>query len=236
MVELGVLPNVHGCQLQTESGHRANGPIQPARRHQLAPVGQQRVPHGDEVSQQLVGAEIVPAPNVSMRRVADSGLGVEELLANADRLQPVRLLGVQPKVPILDLGQGGEVGFERSQQRRGDLDQSGRHGQVLAELVDDLDGITDGMVVLEADDVEGDLGSHIRVAVTVAADPGAERQRPGDRRQVDPETPQRPVELIEHVGNGAPVELVEVVDGVAGLVDGLGPGDAEIVGQPAAGR
>ena len=88
------------------------------------------------------------------------------------------------------------------------------------------------MVVLEADHVEGDLGSHVRVAVTVAADPGAERQRPGDRRQVDPETPQRPVELIEHVGNGAPVELVEVVDGIAGLVDRLGPGDAEIVGQP----
>ena len=39
-------------------------------------------------------------------------------------------------------------------------------------------------------------------------------------------------EVLQDVADGAGVQLVEVVDGVAGLVGGLGADDAQFVGLP----
>ena len=56
------------------------------------------------------------------------------------------------------------------------------------------------MLVLQVSDVRGDLGGDERVAVPVAADPGAERERPGRRaRAVHAERGQRLGQVVEHL-------------------------------------
>ncbi len=88
------------------------------------------------------------------------------------------------------------------------------------------------MLVLEDQDVPGDGGRHVGVAVAVAADPGAEGQGAGPGREFDADAVQLGGEVFEDVADGARVQLVEVVDGVAGLVGGLRADDAEFVGLP----
>ncbi|GAA3098949.1 hypothetical protein GCM10020254_50570 [Streptomyces goshikiensis] len=75
-------------------------------------------------------------------------------------------------------------------------------------------------------------GGDVGVAVPVAADPGAEGEGPGAGGQLDADALELCGEVLQYVPDGAGVQLVEVVDGVAGLVGGLGAHDAELVGLP----
>lgn len=88
------------------------------------------------------------------------------------------------------------------------------------------------MFVLEDQDVAGHLGGDVGVAVAVAADPGAEGEGAGGGGQLDADAHQFGGEVLEDVADGAGVQFVEVVDGVAGLVGGFGAGDAQFVGLP----
>lgn len=88
------------------------------------------------------------------------------------------------------------------------------------------------MLVLEDQHVPGDLGRDVGVAVAVAADPGAEGERPGAGGQLDADALEFGGEVLQDVADGAGVQFVEVVDGVAGLVGGLGPDHAQFVGLP----
>ena len=96
----------------------------------------------------------------------------------------------------------------------------------------ELEGVGDAVLVLEDQDVPGDLGGDVGVAVAVAADPGAEGQRAGAGGELDADALQLGGEVLQDVADGAGVQLVEVVDGVAGLVGGLGADDAQLVGLP----
>ncbi len=86
--------------------------------------------------------------------------------------------------------------------------------------------------MLEVEDVPGDLRGHVGVAVAVAADPGAEGQRADALGQLQADPGELLLELLQDLRDGVAVELVQVVDGVAGLVGGLGAGDAQLVGLP----
>ena len=86
--------------------------------------------------------------------------------------------------------------------------------------------------VLQHQHVVGDLRRHVRVAVAVAADPAAERQRPGVRRQLDAERGELVGQLLEHVAHGVQHQLVEVVGRVAGLVQRLRPVQPQLGGLP----
>lgn len=88
------------------------------------------------------------------------------------------------------------------------------------------------MFVLEDQYVAGDVGGDVGVAVAVATDPGAEGERAGARGQLDADALELGGEVFEDVADGAGVQLVEVVDGVAGLVGGFGAYDAQLVGLP----
>ena len=114
----------------------------------------------------------------------------------------------------------------------GDARDAHRGGQLATQLVDHGQGVADRVLVLEGEHLERDLGAHVGVAVAVAADPGAERERAGVERQLEAEPGELVGERLEHVRDGVAVELVEVVDGVARLVDDVGTGDAQLVGLP----
>lgn len=105
-------------------------------------------------------------------------------------------------------------------------------GQRAAQFVDVLQGVGDAVLVLEEQDVPGDLRGDVGVAVAVAADPGTEGERAGAGGQLGAGPLQLGGEVFEDVADGAAAQLVEVVDGVAGLVGGLRAGDAQLVGLP----
>ncbi|GAA3119027.1 hypothetical protein GCM10017687_35780 [Streptomyces echinatus] len=75
-------------------------------------------------------------------------------------------------------------------------------------------------------------GGDVGVAVAVAADPGAEGEGAGVVGELDADALQFRGEVLQDVADGVGVEFVEVVDGVAGLVGGLGAYDAQFVGLP----
>ncbi|GAA3302753.1 hypothetical protein GCM10020295_49420 [Streptomyces cinereospinus] len=75
-------------------------------------------------------------------------------------------------------------------------------------------------------------GGHVGVAVAVAADPGAEGDRAGVVGELDADPLQFRRQVLQDVADGAGVQLVQVVDGVAGLVGRLGAHDAQFVGLP----
>lgn len=99
-------------------------------------------------------------------------------------------------------------------------------------LVDQVQGVVDAVLVLEDQDVPGDLGGDVRVAVAVAADPGAEGEGTGVVGQLHPHPLQLGGEVLQDVADGVRVQFVEVVDGVAGLVGGFRAYDAQLVGLP----
>ena len=88
------------------------------------------------------------------------------------------------------------------------------------------------MVGLHLKRPSGHLGGDVRVAVPVAADPGAEPDRDLVGRQLDAEAPDLDGDLVEQVGHDAAEQLVEVVDDRACLVDGVGAVQPQLVGLP----
>jgi hypothetical protein len=88
------------------------------------------------------------------------------------------------------------------------------------------------VLVLEREHLEDRARVDVGVAVAVAADPAAEAQRPGLDGELDPQQPELVDEGLERVRDGVTVQLVEVVDGVASLVEDVGARDAQLVGLP----
>ncbi len=86
--------------------------------------------------------------------------------------------------------------------------------------------------MLHLEHLEGDVGCDVRVAVAVAADPGAEVQGTGRRRHGDPESLDLVVHLVEEIACDVAEDLVEVVDHRAGLVDWRRTFSPQLVGLP----
>ncbi len=184
-----------------------------------------------EVLDQLAGAQVVAAGDVR-GVLGQSPAGVEQLLPDAGDLEPVGLLGVEPLVAGADLGQDVEIALEGVQQLLRGAAVADGVGQGGTQLVDVRQGVVDAVLVLEQQHLPGHGGGDVGVAVAVAADPGAEGERAGGGRQRRSGALQFGGEVLQDVSDGAAVQLVEVVDGVARLVGGLGTDDAQLVGLP----
>ena len=104
--------------------------------------------------------------------------------------------------------------------------------EVTQQVADGAQEEVDGPLVLQTQHVEGDLRRHRRVAVAIAADPGAEPQRAGGRREVDPEALQLLVEIVEQVGDDVVEQLLEQVQRRRRLLHWLRPATAQLVGLP----
>ena len=217
-------PEAEGGERPLRAGHPAVGDQRPA-------AGGERVADQPQLGQQLA-LVAVGAAGLGRQALLQPPPRVQQLLAHAGQLQPVGLLGVEPAVARLELGQRLEVGGERCLQLGGDGDDPDRGREVAAQRVDDRDRPPDPVLALQVEDRRGVLGADVGVAVAVAADPAAEAQRPRPRRQLEARLPQLAGELVEHVGDRGGGELVEVVDGVARLVDDVGAGDPDLVGLP----
>ncbi len=231
VVGVGVLADVHRGELEAEGGQRADRAVHPAVGEQSAAVLAQRGLDQREVGQQLAGAQVVVALLVR-DAPGQARLGVLQLLPDAGGLEPVRLLGVQPLVAGADLRQALQVRRQRVQQLLGGAGVADGVRQEAAQLVDHLQGVVDAVLVLEDQHVPGDLRGDVGVAVAVAADPGAEGERPGVVRELHADPLQLGGEVLQDVADGARVQLVQVVDGVARLVGGLGTHHAQLVGLP----
>ena len=167
-----------------------------------------------------------------LRAGRDAHPGVLQLQPDAAALEPVGLVRVDPAHPRVQLGEHGQVRLDAGHQRVARADHALGRRQVLEELGHDLLEVADGVTVLEDEDVTGHVRRDVGVAVAVAADPAAEAQRPRGRRQVDTQAGQLVGQVLEHVADGVQHQLVEVVGGVARLVERLGPVEAELGGLP----
>ncbi len=231
MVGVGVFADVHGGELEAEGGQGADGAGEAAVGEEAAAVLAQGGLDDAQVVDELGGAEVVAALFVG-GALGEALLGVLQLLPDAGGLEPVRLLGVEALVAGADLGQPLQVGLEGGQQFVRGARVADGVGEEAAQLVDHLQGVVDAVFVLEDEDVPGHVGGDVGVAVAVAADPGAEGEGAGVVRELDAGALQLGGEVLQDVADGTGVEFVEVVDGVAGLVGGLGPYDAQFVGLP----
>ncbi|MGX1301481.1 hypothetical protein RKD35_002969 [Streptomyces albogriseolus] len=231
VVGVGVLADVHGGELEAEGGEGADGAGEASVGEEAAAVLAQGGLDDPQVGDELAGAEVVAAGLVR-GALGEAELGVLQLLPDAGGLEPVGLLGVEALVAGADLGERLEVGLEGGEQFLGGSGVADGVGEEAAQLVDHLQGVVDAMLVLEDQDVPGDLGGDVGVAVAVAADPGAEGEGAGVVGQVDADALEFGGEVLQDVADGAGVQLVEVVDGVAGLVGGLGAHHAQFVRLP----
>ncbi|MGX1312629.1 hypothetical protein RKD24_002748 [Streptomyces calvus] len=231
VVGVGVFADVHGGELEAEGGQGADGAGEAAVGEETAAVLAQGRLDDAQVGEEFGGAEVVAAGLVR-GALGEAELGVLQLLPDAGGLEPVGLLGVEALVAGADLGQGVEVGLEGGEEFVGGACVADGVGEEAAQFVDHLQGVVDAVFVLEDEDVPGDLGGDVGVAVAVAADPGAEGEGAGVVGEVDADAFQFGGEVLQDVADGAGVQLVEVVDGVAGLVGGFGTDHAQFVGLP----
>lgn len=231
MVGVGVFADVHGGELEAEGGEGADGAVHPAVGEEGAAVGAQGFLDDGEVVEEFGGAEVVAALFVG-GALGEALLGVLQLLPDAGGLEAVGLFGVEALVAGADLGEAVEVGLEGVEEFLGGAGVADGVGEEAAEFVDGLQGVVDAVFVLEDQDVPGDGGGDVGVAVAVAADPGAEGEGAAAFGELEADAFEFGGEVLEDVADGAGVEFVEVVDGVAGLVGGFGVDDAEFVGLP----
>ena len=164
--------------------------------------------------------------------VGQTRSGVLQLEAHAGELEPVRLLGVQAQEARLDLGQRLQVALQRIPQLGRDLDDAHRGGEVRAQLADQRQRTADAVLVLEREHLVRGLRADVGVPVAIAADPAAEAQRASRHGRLEAEALEFLGKHLEDVGHRVAVELVEVVDGVACLVDHVGTDDAQLVRLP----
>lgn len=202
VVGVRVLAHVHGGELEAERGERADGAVHPAVGDQAAAVLAQRGLDEDEVAQEFGGAEVVAAVLVC-GALGQALLGVLQLLPDAGGLEAVGLLCVEALVAGADLRQQLQVGLEGLQQvLRGARVADGVR-QEAAEFVDEVQGVVDAVLVLEDQDVPGDVGGDVRVAVAVAADPGAEGEGARVVREGDADALEFGGEVLQDVTDGS---------------------------------
>ena len=231
VVGVGVLAHVERRELDAEGRQRARSPLEPAAGDQLAAVQDERLADELELGHQLRPARVVP-PRLVRAVFGEAPPRVHKLQPHAGELEPIRLLGVHAPVARLELGEHVEVGGERFLELRRDAGDPQRARQLRAQLVDHREGAPDAVLVLQVEHAARALGAHVRVAVAVAADPAAEGEGPRAHGQLIAEPGELPGEPVEHVWDGVAMELVEVVDGVASLVDHVGACDSQLVGLP----
>ena len=221
VVRVGVLAHVQRREVQAEGRRGCASPAPAGRGRRAAPRcvdAASRAPARSSV-EQLAGAGVV-APGLVRAAGGEPPARVHELLLDAGELQPVRLLGVEAAEARLHLGQQLQVARERLAQLRRDAGDPLRARQVArAARRPRAIASRSAWSCCRPSTSARRCGRHVRVAVAVAADPACRTERPPrPARQLEPEPRELVGQLLQHVGHGVGVQLVEVVDRVARLV------------------
>ena len=226
-----VLPDIHRGKVKAEGGDPTDQPAQHAVGDELPAGSHQGAVHHLQLAEQLLGIGIVEARLVG-GTIACPLLSIDQPLMNEGTFLPVSLTGRQSTEALVHLRQLRCIGLQRLGQLIADSDQTVRRAQLARQLFDRHDELPERVLVLYFEDVEGDFGSHIRVSITVAPDPGAEMQRAGRKMRLRPCPAQLVVELVEQARSHITEDLIEVVEDGAGFVDGSRPLDPQFVRLP----
>ena len=230
---VGMLPDVHGRQVQAHGAHRADEVGEPSLGHQPPVVLEERTAEHFEVLEECLRTEVVGSGFVATERAGgDACPRASQLGPDARDLEPVGLLGVDAPEARIDLGEAIEVSRQRSSSSLGRAGDARRHAQLFDELGEHPLDATDALLVLQREHVHGDPGCDVGVAVAVAAGPGAEPQWRGRGGKVDAEAGEHGGQVGQHLRDGGARCVDEVEDGVAGLVDRLGSLPPQLVGEP----
>ena len=206
LVDGGVLPHVQPAQVEAEHLHRLAQPEQPVVGQRPGAVAAQRGVDDVEVGAQLVGRVVGRQLDVDVRPGDDPA---EDLRRR--RGQPRRDPVQRPAIGLVGAERGvvaGGLGEVVELRRRGD--QPVGHRQLVAQQLELAQVVAERRLGLAGGGPPQRVGRDERVAVAVAADPGAGQQHgPGKQAGVGPALVQRPAEL--GVERGDDVEQGQVV-------------------------
>ena len=107
----------------------------------------------------------------------NAGSGPVESLVDEGQLQSIGLLGVEASESLLHVWQLFSVLPERDEQGLRHADDAHGSGQLLRHLLDGGPQGPQAVLVLDLEDLGGQLGRHERVPIAVATHPGAEPER-----------------------------------------------------------
>ena len=231
VVLLRVLAHVERGQVQSGTGQHLLGDRQGPVGDPGAAVAAQRVPQNGEIRLELLAVGVVLAVHVRFAG-ADALPGGGQLGAHGAELEPVGLLLEQALLDLVDIGPVLEVRLDAGPQLLIVPGQGAGDGQFQDQLVDRLGGDVDGRLSLQLQDLTGDLGGHVGVAVAVATDPGAEAQGHVPLGEVRTVGAQLIAQVMQHPRQGLAVDLTQVVQGVAGLVLRGGALTPQLIGLP----
>ena len=218
----GVLPHVHRGQLEPDALGEAQRPGQGGAGQPLAPVGFQRPAHHVEVLDQFGGRRRSSTTGLVGGAVGGPGGGVGQAGPDVGALEPVGLVGVAPAEGRGHLGQHGGVGHQVALQLRRHGGGAGRHRQRLDEILDRVAQQGHGPFPLGGQHRQRDLGGDERVAVPVAADPGAEAEGGRRQRQVGAGAAGQAGQVLEDRRDDVAPEALQIPQHRPGLVDRAG--------------
>jgi hypothetical protein len=174
--------------------------------------------------------EIVPARDVRSPGT-EAAQGMEQAIAYAGGLEPERLVHVEAAQPLGDFREQFEVAPKAFQEVSGYVPNARGGGHPLDELIDHLDRNPDAVLMLQTEHCHRGFGRHVRISITITADPAAEGQRcdvPGEFTQVFYGV----LEVFQYGWERLPGDLFEVEECIAGLVDDFGAFSPQFVGLP----
>ncbi len=147
-------------------------------------------------------------------------------------LLAVRLPCGQRREAAVDLRETDSLGREGFDELVADADDPIRTGQLGGEILHLRYQGTNGMDVLDPQDVHGDAWCHIRIPIPVASDPGSETKRCACGIWFDTEASELMVEFVVDVRYGPCDERIEEVDHRSCLVDRGRTFDSQLIGLP----
>ena len=222
VVAVGVLPDVHGRNVEADHPQDPADPREDAVRQEAPAVVAQRLLDHRQVGVQVVGRAVAGTAGVAVG-------GGDETPPDGFAPDPV---GLRPVDAVRYVLEGPAVRFDRLPQFVGHVVHPGADAQLVAHGDDLGDEDLQGVPALQPEHLVGGLGGDVGVAVAVATHPGSEADRDAVVGELLSDGAQGRLHLVQEFGYGVADCLAEVVEDRSGLVEWFRSNVAELVGLP----
>ena len=222
-VDLRVLAHVQAGEVEAEDLDLADHVVQVARGGGAARAQAQGVGGRAQVPEQLLGPGVGAGPAAARGPHARDGVGERA---------PVGLLGVALAHPLGQLGEQLGAPLQHLGDGVGAAADPLGVGQALGQYLQPALQERQAAVAHQVQRLQRHLGRHVRVAVAVAADPGAEAQQRGHRHAAGVGAGHGGLQVAVDPRHGVGQRGLEVDDAAAHLVDHRQRGGPQLVRAP----
>ena len=152
--------------------------------------------------------------------------------ADQREFEPNRLLGIEAQEALVEFRQEGEISIDSGTKHRVGARHSLTDRQVFDQSIDDRQDVANGVITLEVDDGSGDIRGDKGIAVAVTSDPGAKGERCAVRGQIGTDQSEGRRQVIQDFRQGSAGQVIEIVEGVASLIEDPRALQAELICLP----